>query len=99
MRLKEQVVQSEDQWLLARLTTDLQMSGLEYYAIIEKTPFTKGFYWMCIYRNGRFSVYDFEPHAYDDFFELTESNYTEVLTKILGQWHTNQKCFTTVKCS
>lgn len=85
MKLEYTVVHSEDKWLLARLTTDLQMCGLECYEYIDYDPFMEKFNWVSIYRDNVFSFYNHSCLYNPIRYELTESNYTEVLTKILGE--------------
>lgn len=88
MKLEYTVVHSEDKWLLARLVTDLQMSGIstsDWSCDEFSNPFTNGFNWVAIYSDGILGVNN-HPCLFNPIrHELTSRNYIEVLTKILGQ--------------
>ena len=81
------VVHSKDPYLLARLATDLQMSGIklsdDYWSEIYN-PFSHDEIWMPIYP---YKVFEFHPHdckyKSEIRHELTSRNYTEILTQIL----------------
>jgi len=86
--MKYTVVHSKDPYMLARLATDLQMSG----AKIEDNdfhPFTEfqcptDYIHTCIDQTFTFQNHDWCPLTKsDDRHELTSRNYIKVLTQIL----------------
>jgi len=83
------VVHSKDPYLLARLATDLQMSGYNEDDLnFNHHPFQKGFYWMDINSNvspiGSFEFHCTPLKYYGNSCELTSRNYIKVLTQILS---------------
>lgn len=84
------VVHSKDPYLLARLATELQMSGYEEAILnFDNTPFCDGFFWFDINPDGEqkmvFEFHNVEPYEHKNpiCLSLTSRNYIKVLTQIL----------------
>lgn len=87
MKNKYFVIHSTDPWLLARLSTDLMMEGVnndkewndEYHCFIED------FEWMAIYDQHDFRFHNHECGSMSTpiRFTITEQNYLDVLKAIL----------------
>lgn len=80
------VVHSKDPYLLARLATDLQMSGVKVDDWHEYgDPFSQDCFWKYIKKEGK--TIEFHTHhciGYDCYRPvLTSRNYIKVLTQIL----------------
>ena len=83
--MKYSVIHSKDPYLLARMATDLQMS-FSRFKPVHDTPFdTADKEWLCIYDDYTFGFYIHD--CYSDpivRYELTESNYLQVLEAVLS---------------
>lgn len=79
------VVHSKDPYLLARLATDLQMSGykISQYNEHDWHPFTTGFYWAEIWQGDDINFHNQPCFGSPTRHELTPRNYIKVLTQIL----------------
>ena len=82
------VVHSKDPYLLARLATDLQMSGVKDKGLSgEDHPFNEilPYYWLRVWDKKSGLLFMNHSGLYDGIrHELTSRNYIKVLTQILS---------------